>query len=333
MNNKIKIAVEKLNNHDVVAFPTETVYGLGARIDSEVALKKIFFTKKRPFFDPLIVHAGTLVQAKSCFKNWNIIAETLTKKFWPGPLTLVMEKSDIISDLITSGLSRVGVRIPEHALALQLINEVGIPLAAPSANRFGKTSPTSAAHVRQEFRDEVFVLDTLEACRIGIESTVLLITESNEISILRKGALTQTQIINALSGIEFHWIDVVDKKDSPGHMKHHYMPEIPFVITKNSSLTVKQLSEIVLKRLNELPDEIESIKIAKPTQLFSKIEFLKLANTPEQAAREIYSQLRQASERRPDLLCLILTKDYSLESELWESVFDRLYKAASLIID
>ena len=114
----LDLAVQKILNNDVVAFPTETVYGLGARIDSDVAIKKIFSIKERPFFDPLIVHAFSLEQAKTCFKTWNPLAEILAKHFWPGPLTLVMKKSNLVSDLITSGLENVGVRIPKHELAL-----------------------------------------------------------------------------------------------------------------------------------------------------------------------------------------------------------------------
>ena len=118
-------------------------------------------------------------------------------------------------------------------------------------------------------------------------------------------------------------------------MKHHYMPEIPFVICRNPNMKVKDVAQVVDQKLSALPDQVEGVKILKPTKVISKIEFLKLATTPDQAAREIYSQLRTASERKPDLLCLALIKDYSKEpnAEMWESVLDRLFKAASLVID
>lgn len=329
-------ALELLNQHDVVAFPTETVYGLGAKIDSDIALKKIFSIKERPFFDPLIVHVDTVEKAQTCFRKWNAIAEELAKQFWPGPLTLVMEKSDRISDLITSGLSSVGVRIPHHPVALELLQKIKIPLAAPSANKFGKTSPTTGAHVKKEFGETVYVLES-GPCQVGIESTVLLIRENNEISILRPGAIVTAQISAALKNknISFLWTTVTDKKESPGHMKHHYMPEIPFVICKNSKVTVRELGQLVQMRLSYLPDQVEGLKIIKPQKPIAKIEFLRLANNPTQAAREIYSQLRTASERQPDLLCLTLIKDYTQgpEAEMWSSVLDRLYKAATLIIE
>ena len=330
-------ALDILNQHGVVAFPTETVYGLGAKIDSDEALKKIFSTKERPFFDPLIVHVDTVENAKRCFKQWNPVADCLVKNFWPGPLTLVMEKSEIISDIITSGLPSVGVRIPNHPVALELLEKIKVPLAAPSANKFGKTSPTSTAHVKKEFGDSVYVLETTTPCQIGIESTVLLVRGSLEISILRRGIIVKTEIEKVLNEnqVDYKWTEAIDKKESPGHMKHHYMPEIPFVICRNPNMKVKDVAQVVDQKLSALPDQVEGVKILKPTKVISKIEFLKLATTPDQAAREIYSQLRTASERKPDLLCLALIKDYSKEpnAEMWESVLDRLFKAASLVID
>lgn len=337
-------ALQKLLDHDVVAFPTETVYGLGARIDSEVAIKKIFSTKERPFFDPLIVHTYSVEQAKSCFSSWNLMADVLSKNFWPGPLTLVMKKSDQISDLITSGLANVGVRIPRHSLALQLLQKLNIPIAAPSANKFGKTSPTKSSHVQKEFGDTVFILKNEKnenelfskndsSCEVGIESTVLLIRENFEISILRPGAILKSQITDVLkkNKVIFNWIDSANKNESPGHMKHHYMPDIPFVICRNPAMKLSELAEILNSKLKELPDQVEGVQIIKPAQKIEKIEFLKLSTDPAVAAREMYSQLRLASERRPQALCYIQLPNQT--TEMWESVFDRLYKAASLIID
>jgi len=334
-------ALQKLLDHDVVAFPTETVYGLGARIDSDIAIKKIFSIKERPFFDPLIVHTYSVDQAKLCFSSWNLIADILSKHFWPGPLTLVMKKSNQISDLITSGLSNVGVRIPKHSLALQLLEKLNIPIAAPSANKFGKTSPTKASHVRKEFGDSVFILknenelscEKETSCEIGIESTVLLIRENFEISILRPGVILKSQIVDVLekNKVLFKWVNSTSKNESPGHMKHHYMPDIPFVICRNPAMKLSELAEILNSKLKELPDCIEGVQIIKPVQKIEKIEFLKLSTDPTLAAREMYSQLRSASERRPQALCYIQLPTQN--SETWESVFDRLYKAASLIID
>lgn len=332
---QIEHAIQLLQNNDVVAMPTETVYGLAARIDSEMAIKKIFSVKQRPFFDPLIVHVSSLEQAQKCTLDWNEMCDVLAKAFWPGPLTLVLAKSDLISDLITSGLPSVGLRWPRHELAQELIRRVGVPLAAPSANKFGRTSPTKAQHVETEFAGSVFVLDG-DSSEIGIESTVLSVKKQGEIyqlAILRKGAVLKSQIQQVLlqNSYKFEWCEQIDKKESPGHMKHHYMPSIPFVICQNQNMKLAELTQLLNSKLHELPDEVEGVKLIKPKSVIKKIQFLKLSENPQQAARELYSQLRSASERAPDALCFIRTPAY--QGEMWESVFDRLYKAACLILD
>ena len=213
---QIQKAVRLLKDEDVVAFPTETVFGLGARIDSDAAVKKIFFTKERPYFDPLIVHVSSIEQAKSCTTDFSHLAAVLAEAFWPGPLTLVLPKSDLISDVITSGLPNVGIRFPSHKIALEIISGVGIPIASPSANKFGRTSPTQANHVRQEFGDQVFVVES-NASEIGIESTVLAVktvdNNSFQLCILRKGFITFSQIDAVLkkSSLNYQWLDFLDK--------------------------------------------------------------------------------------------------------------------------
>ena len=143
MKKEINLPIEAFKNHKLVAIPTETVYGLSAPIDQPLLIKKIFEVKERPFFDPLIVHVSSISEAKEWVSDWPVIAQKLAERFWPGPLTLVLPKNDKVSDLITSGLDTVGLRCPNHPLTLALIKELGVPLAAPSANKFGKTSPTS----------------------------------------------------------------------------------------------------------------------------------------------------------------------------------------------
>lgn len=332
MSDVIQSALAQLKSGNVVAFPTETVYGLGALINSDSGIQKIFSVKERPFFDPLIVHVDSIEMAKTCFKEWPEVAEVLAKHFWPGPLTLVMPKSSLISDTITSGLENVGVRMPNHPMALELIKAAQVPIAAPSANKFGKTSPTKADHVRQEFGNEVMVIDSTP-CEIGIESTVLLIKEGYKLSILRPGGVTQSEIDAVLKEKEVtvSWVLAPDKKDAPGHMKHHYMPNIPFVICKKPSLKMSELAQVVKEKLDQIPNEIEGIKIMKPQSDIKKIEFLRLPQDPKQAARVLYAALREASERKPDLLCYIQVAEP--QSELWVSIYDRLYKAASLIIE
>lgn len=331
-------AVQKILNHDVVAMPTETVYGLAGRISSEAALQKIFAVKKRPFFDPLIVHVASIKQAKSCFQNWNEVAEVLTQKFWPGPLTLVMPKSGLISDLITSGLETVGVRWPSHSLCQKLIENVGEPLAAPSANLFGRTSPTSSAHVYEQFGNSVFVLEGGDS-NFGIESTVLLIQKNElkskfNLSLLRPGSVTKSEITQALnsSAIDWSWIEVLDRKLAPGQMKHHYMPNRPLIIIKPSLSHLEDpvLKKLILDKMSKIPDEIEGVRVMKP-QHVQNFEPLLLPNDAVLAARQLYSKLRQTAETNCDVI--IFRQSTQHQGELWESVFDRLYKAASLILE
>ncbi len=332
---QIDQAVSHLQRGEVVGIPTETVYGLAAAINSTEGIKKIFSVKQRPFFDPLIVHVASIDQAKTCTTDWNPMVDALARHFWPGPLTLVIPKSNLISDLITSGLTSVGLRWPRNETTEAIIQKLGIPLAAPSANLFGRTSPTKASHVRTEFPDQFFVVQG-EDSPIGIESTVLAVKLAHSkytLSILRKGALLQSQIDRFLvkHNFDYQWSMSIEKKEAPGQMKHHYMPSMPFIICRNPSMKLSELSQILNSKLKELPDEIEGVRIVKPQKPITKIEFLKLAADPVQAAREVYSQLRAASLRNPEALCFIQMPSHS--GELWESIFDRLYKAASLIVD
>src|SRR5579863_6531903 len=159
MNLSIKEAAERIRAGELVAFPTETVYGLGADALDPAAIAKIYELKGRPETSPLIVHAASIEMARALLTEWPDQAEHLARKYWPGPLTLVLPKAASIPDIVTAGLWTVGLRVPAHPIALELIREAGVPLAAPSANRFAGLSPTTAEHVRQAFGDAVDVLD------------------------------------------------------------------------------------------------------------------------------------------------------------------------------
>jgi L-threonylcarbamoyladenylate synthase len=335
MKDQIAHAVSLLAKGDVVGMPTETVYGLAARIDSEAGLKKIFAVKERPFFDPLIVHVSSAEEARKCSLEWNDLCAHLAETFWPGPLTLVVPKSPLISDVITSGLNSVGIRWPRHTAAQQLIQAAGVPLAAPSANKFGRTSPTQAEHVRREFGHDLFVIDG-DSSEVGIESSVVSVKKTEngyELSMLRKGAILQSQIDRALADKDFsyRWIQSENKSEAPGQMKHHYMPPVPLVICKNARITMAEISERLKNQLSSMPDEIDGVKIIKPKGDLKKIAILSLPSRPEQAARELYAQLRSVSSHSPDAMCFVQTPAQT--GEMWESILDRLYKAASLILD
>jgi L-threonylcarbamoyladenylate synthase len=229
IGNNMGLAARLIREGKLVAFPTETVYGLGANAFDPFAVARIFEVKQRPTFDPLIVHIASFNQLDSLFAN-PILPDVakLAEAFWPGPLTIVHTKQSCVPDLVSSGLTTVAVRMPSHPVALQLIEQAGCPIAAPSANRFGCLSPTTAQHVAKQLNDVDYILDG-GSTTIGIESTVVAVTE-NGVSILRKGAVTK----EALSAV----VDVVDADDersdlsmpAPGMLKSHYSPQKPLYV-------------------------------------------------------------------------------------------------------
>lgn len=336
MSEGVQKAKTILDQGGLIGFPTETVYGLAARIDIPAAIEKIFITKERPFFDPLIVHVFSISQAQGLTQSWGPVAQALAEVFWPGPLTLILPKNDKVNSVITAGLESVGLRMPHHPVALEILKSVGVPLAAPSANKFGKTSPTTAAHVRMEFQKEnIFVVDGGD-CRIGIESTVLSVKETEAgavLSVLRKGHVLRSDIEKALSlkGLKFQFVETVNKKESPGHMKHHYMPALPFFVGRDPSRTEQDLLQEVNEKLALLPDEIESIKIVKPREGLKSLAVLKLSPDPVLAAREFYGRLREAALSGKD--GIIFYQEERHQGEKWEPLLDRLLKAASLVLN
>ena len=214
-----------------MAFSTETVYGLGADAFNENAVCKIFEAKKRPSFDPLIVHVGSPEQAYTLWSEVPPAARTLIKAFWPGPLTLVLPKSALVPDIVTSGLPTVAVRMPKNDAALALIRALGKPIAAPSANLFGYTSPTSAAHVLEDIGENIdLVLDGGEST-VGVESTVVKI-EKGICVILRPGGVTAEQISAILPVKKMQKSGSVP--EAPGQMEAHYAPWTPLVLMEES---------------------------------------------------------------------------------------------------
>lgn len=306
-------ATEAFDQGKLVAMPTETVYGLAAPIDRPELLKKIFTLKERPFFDPLIVHVKDADQAKTLVNNWPELASRLVKAFWPGPLTLVFEKNPkVISDMITSGLTTVAIRCPKHELALNLITDLGVPVAAPSANKFGKTSPTTIDHVKSEFSEkDVYFLDG-GSCEVGIESTILSI-ESNKVTVLRRGLISEDDIKPYLKSgevIEYHNSHEVI---APGQVKHHYMPKIPLLFFR-----VKPTSELI---------KLEAQKLSlMPASTGKKID---LSNDAKIAARTLYSSMRDLSETGSDFLYCYIPKEKDKDPN-WLGIIDRLQKASKI---
>ncbi len=322
ITNNISDCILELDNNGVVGLPTETVYGLAARIDRPNALAKIFSIKERPFFDPLIVHLSDSAELEKVTTEFNDeLVQRLATEFWPGSLTLILPKQDHINPLITSGLDTVGIRIPKHSLALELIKQCGSPLAAPSANKFGKTSPSKASHVIESFSNDNFLVLDGGDCEVGIESTVIrpvkLEENKYQIEILRPGFITANLIQEKLfSSFELEFITKTTNL-SPGHLEHHYMPEIPLILVDDINSNFK----------NTLIDFATQSNID-----LSSSHKIKLDDDPVLAARSLYQKLRDADKL--NIKCILLQKPQlrsETKNELWDGIWDRLLKASSFV--
>ena len=344
----ITCCVEALLNGHLVSFPTETVYGLGANALNESALEKIFHAKGRPKSDPLIVHISSLFQAESltemppfqrqCF-------DILGKAFWPGPLSLIVKASKIVPKLITAGGDSIAIRIPSGKVAQSLLIKANIPIAAPSANRFGHVSPTKAQHVFDDLGNypNLLILDHSETCDIGIESTVVKISEIDGLSILRPGSISSLQINKILkeNGITTE-VNVLKRKvtvhdaekegaellDSPGQLLTHYAPSIEAFIIQNfiskedetQLFSSEHLAESVVIDFNS-----KNIKLSK---LVLSYFDLSITGDTLEASRNLFSFLRTA-ERINKSKYILLPDLLNENNEELNAIFDRIYRAAS----
>ncbi|MCM3390283.1 L-threonylcarbamoyladenylate synthase [Ureibacillus chungkukjangi] len=244
-------AVDLLNNGEVVAFPTETVYGLGAVATNDRGVKKIFEAKGRPSDNPLIVHIGTIEEVANFIEEIPENALKLMDTFWPGPLTLIMKaKPGILAPSVTAGLTTVGMRMPDHEVALDLLRKLKKPVAAPSANRSGKPSPTKAEHVEEDLQGRIPLILDGGATGIGIESTVLDITVNPPV-ILRPGGVTK-EMLEEVIGEVIQPTKLQEKLDStpkaPGMKYTHYAPNAPVYLIESDQMTV---SEAISKLSNK----------------------------------------------------------------------------------
>jgi L-threonylcarbamoyladenylate synthase len=308
MSEKVREAAAALSLGHLVAFPTETVFGLGADACNEKAVEKIFIAKGRPKDHPLIVHISSGELMGKWATNIPDYAIKLANDFWPGPMTLVLKKSDLASDLITGGQSTIGLRVPSHPVAQELLREFervgGFGVAAPSANRFGKVSPTTAHAVRAELDDYLEPRDMVlegSQSQVGIESTIIDCTTSQP-RILRLGAVTASMITQCTG------LDLVDSGESirvSGSLESHYSPNATLL------LDVEPKEGDGLLALNTFPTPEGAIRLASPS-------------TTEEYANQLYSSLRRADE-------LGLARVIALTpsgDELSEAILDRLHRAS-----
>jgi L-threonylcarbamoyladenylate synthase len=232
----IALAAALIREGKLVAFPTETVYGLGANAMDAVAVNRVFEVKGRPFGSPLIVHVDSVEMARGLARDWPPEAEVLARRYWPGPLTLVVRKDRRIPGIVTAGLDTVALRMPAHRLALELIRAAGTPLAGPSANRFSQLSPTTAEHVRAGLGDAVDLILDGGACAVGIESTVLSLA-GRVARLLRSGMVSREEIERLIGPVEMGPERAPrEGHPAPGMHPKHYSPRTPLLLVRGGEL-------------------------------------------------------------------------------------------------
>lgn len=295
---------------ELVAIPTETVYGLAANALDAVAVTKIFVAKARPTFDPLIVHVASIEQAKKYIAAFPEKAQALAQHFWPGPLTLVLPKQSIIPDIVTSGLDTVGIRCPDHELTRELLTTLSFPLAAPSANPFGYVSPTTTAHVNQQLGDKIPYILEGGHCRVGLESTIVGF-ENNEPIIYRRGGISEETIISTIGniGLKIHSSNPV----APGQLDSHYAPR----------------KKLVLGDIERLKKDFQNqrmgvLRFKKAKQGDDEELILSDSGDLEEAARNLFSMLRQMDQKDIDVILAERAPDVGLG----KAINDRLQRAA-----
>lgn len=319
MDPQVAQAAAILQAGGVVAFPTETVYGLGAAALNPQAVARVFEIKGRPRFDPLIVHVA---EAQAAFELWQTVpteARQLAEHFWPGPLTIVLPKKELIPDIVTAGLDTVAVRIPAHPLALELLRTFGGPVAAPSANRFGGVSPTTAEHVRQDLGQAVDLILDGGACTVGVESTVIGLVGGRAV-LLRPGA-TPVEEIEAVIGPVEQMVGSHGRILSPGQMPRHYAPRTRLVVVDREELTEKPPEKWPGLRVGLLAF---SGPLHRPG--FKAVEVLSPQGDLRQAAANLFAALRRLDAMGLDLILA----ERVPERGLGLAINDRLERAAGL---
>jgi L-threonylcarbamoyladenylate synthase len=306
---QIKDAAEIIRNGGLVAFPTETVYGLGANALDAKAVAKIFAAKKRPSFDPLIVHICKTDDINELSLDFDPRVFALAAEFWPGPLTIVVPKSILVPDIVTSGLPSVGLRMPANEIALKLIEAAGFPIAAPSANKFGKLSPTTAEHVRKQLPELECILDGGNTI-VGVESTVITL-ESDGFRILRHGAVTAEDLAKIIPQSKMPESTILAAA-APGMMKSHYSPEKPFYILGEHSIPTDKSNAGLLSFTGENLFE------------YKRVEYLSKNENLQEAAVNLFGALHRLEESDVEFI----VSEAVPENGIGIAIMDRLRKAA-----
>lgn len=305
-----------LSRGDLVAIPTETVYGLAANAYDTEAVLKIFEAKNRPQFNPLIVHTDSIRKMRvflRSFPNW---AKQLARQFWPGPLTLLLPKNEIVPDLVTAGFDRVAVRIPNHPLTISLLRRLDFPLAAPSANPFGYISPTQANHVAAQLGDQVsYILDG-GAAEVGIESTILGMSETGKPEVYRLGGLSLEEIEAVIGEVTLSNSPVLESPQASGMLASHYAPQTPLKLGD---------IDILLAEHGHQKPILLAFSRPHPGYPLDQQQVLSPEGDLREAAKRLFAVLRELDRQRPPLILAEPVPDQGLG----RAINDRLRRAAT----
>ena len=310
MSPEVQRAAEILKRGGLVAFPTETVYGLGADASSPAAVARLYAVKRRPADHPVIVHFASARAAFEWAREIPQAARTLAAKFWPGPLTMILKRSSKAGDFVTGGQDTVGLRVPRHPVAQQLLQAFGGGIAAPSANRFGQVSPTTAAHVREDLGKDVEVVLDGGPSEVGIESTIVDLSGAQPV-LLRPGHISAAALEEALGArIESK------QADSPRHsggLERHYAPRTPAKLVPTHELD---------QQIARLKDKVAVLAFSRPDE---RVDFwLRMPRDPAAYAQKLYAALRELDTAR----CEMILIEAPPEAPEWAGVRDRLVRAA-----
>ena len=318
-------AADLLIQGKLVAIPTETVYGLAANGLNTEAAAGIFAAKNRPTFDPLILHVGSIAQAKSLCLDWPEAAEKLASRFWPGPLTMVLPKASHIPDLVTSDHPTVAIRMPNDAMTLSLLQRLPFPLAAPSANPFGYVSPTNAQHVADQLGDHIdYILDG-GSCSIGIESTIVSIDTQNRVTVLRLGGLDLETLAEAIGYPLEESLSMHSNPKAPGQLDQHYSPGcamIPF-LNFNPDAENKSVTNTTGFLWFSQADKKEAMN--STSLIDSKHYVLSKDGNDREAAMNLFGALRQFDKDGCDSVYFT----WAPEKGLGRAINDRLKRASA----
>jgi len=314
---ELDTAVQALRDGEVVAFPTETVYGLGANAQHASALQRVFELKSRPRNHPLIVHLDSPRFLHRWVSNMPVAAEKLAARFWPGPLTMVLPRADKVLDLVTGGQSTVAVRVPSHPMAQQLLTAFGGGIAAPSANRYGHVSPTRAEHVRDEFGDAVPVILDGGECKLGLESTIVDCS-GEVVRLLRPGSISLTQLRRVVSDVAVG--PVQSSPRVPGSQQAHYAPVTPLSVVPGGDL------DRLADSLSDGGQRIAVLAQRPPLATYQYVTWINAGTRVDAYAHDLYANLRALDKAG----CARILVQEVPGDERWDAVRDRITRASAV---